>query len=58
LAKYGIKLRNGIRELIETGKIRKEYEIIPTSYEKEIYQKNYNKYLRIVENLQNLYLNL
>lgn len=58
LAKYGIKLRSGIRELIETGKIRKEYEIIPTSYEKEIYQKNYNKYLRIVENLQNLYLNL
>lgn len=58
LAKYGIKLRNGIRELIETGKIRKEYEIIPTSYEKEIYQKNYIKYLRIVENLQNLYLNL
>jgi len=58
LAKYGMKLRGGVKELIESGKIRKEYEIIPTSYEKEIYQKNYNKYLRIVEKLQNLYLNL
>jgi xylulokinase len=58
LAKYGIKLRDGVKELIETGKIIGEYEVVPHSPEKEIYRKKYNKYLKIVENLRRLYLKL